>query len=197
VTEPLEVARSFCGALDTGDWHAITALTDAESLHDFAEERLAHARSLERGAGNRKYAGPPDAPPEVRRWLTERAERGLALSSLAEDFAGVQTVAELESLTPEQVAARALQGLFARTLAQIARAWLGVVTEDEDRVHAVYRARFLAAPDEEGTVAILSMRRSAAGWRVLWDGHGPFGLPGFGAHMYMVGRARRNTDPSA
>ncbi|MGH7648802.1 MAG: hypothetical protein ACREND_11840 [Gemmatimonadaceae bacterium] len=140
---------------------------------------------------------PPDAPPEVRRWFTERAERGLVLSSLAEDFAGVQTVAELESLTPEQVVASALQGLFARTLAKISRAWLGVVSEGENLAHAVYRARFLAAADHDGSVAILSMRRTAAEWRVLWDGYGPFGLPGFGANMYMVGRAPRTADPCA
>ncbi len=148
-------------------------------------------------AERQEYAGPPDAPPEVRRWLAERMPSGLALSSLAEDFAGVETAAELETMTPTQIAARALQGLFGRVRGEIARTWLGVVDEGTDRAHAVYRVRFPSVPDDEGSVAIVSMRLTSTGWRVLWDGRGPFGLPGFGPHTYLVARAPRSTDSAA
>lgn len=197
MTDAADVARRFCIALDHGDWLAITALTDPEWLRDFADERLEHARTLERDSERQEYAGPPDAPPEVRRWLAERMYSGLALSSLAEDFAGVETAAELETMTPQQIAAGALQGLFGRVRGEIARTWLGVVDEGTDRAHAVYRVRFPSVPDDEGSVAIVSMRRTSAGWRVLWDGRGPFGLPGFGPHTYMVARAPRSTDSAA
>jgi hypothetical protein len=197
MTDPADVAQRFCTALDHGDWLAITALTDPEWLHDFADERLEHARSLERASERQEYAGPPDAPPEVRRWFAERTVPGLALSSLAEDFAGIQTAAELETLTPAQIAAKALQGLFGRARGEIARTWLGVVSEGADHAHAVYRVRFPSVPDDEGSVGILSMRRTPTGWRVLWDGQGPFGLPGFGPHTYMVARAPQGTDPAA
>lgn len=197
MTDPADVAQQFCAALDHGDWLAITRLTDPEWLRDFAAERLEHARSLERAPEPQEYAGLPDAPPEVRRWFAERTAGGLALSSLAEDFAGIQTAAELATMTPPQIAAKALQGLFGRARGEIARTWLGVVSEGADHAHAVYRVRVPSVPDGEGSVAILSMRRAPTGWRVLWDGQGPFGLPGFGAHMYMVARAPQLTDPAA
>jgi hypothetical protein len=197
MTDPAYVAQRFCTALDHGDWLAITELTHPEWLHDFAAERLEHARSLERAPERQGSVVPPDAPPEVRQWLEGRAARGLVLSSVAEDFAGIQTASELETLTPAQIAAKALQSLFGRAPVEITRTWLGVVSEGADHAHAVYRARFPSVRDDVGSVGILSMRRTATGWRVLWDGQGPFGLPGFGPHMYMVARAPQSSDPAA
>jgi len=197
MTDPVDVARRFCTALDHGDWLTMTALTDPERLRDFADERLEHARSLERVSEHQEYPGPPDAPPEVRRWFAERTAPGLALSSLADDFAGIRTVAELETLAPTQIAAKALQALFGRARGEIVRTWLGLVSEGVDRAHAVYRAQLPSAPDDEGSVSVLSMRRTSTGWRVLWDGQGPFGLPGLGAHTYLISRAPHLTDPAA
>ncbi len=197
MTNAADVAQRFCAAIDHGDWLAITELTDPEWLHDFAAERLERARSLERAPERNENLVPPDAPPEVREWLAGRTTRGLTLSSLAEEIAGIQTAAELETLTPAQIAARALEVLFARAPAEITRTWLGVVSEGDDHAHAVYRARFPSVPGDEGSVGILSMRRTPSGWRVLWDGQGPFGMPGFGPHTYLVARASQSSDPAA
>lgn len=194
------IAQQFYVALDHGDWLAVAELTDPEWLRDFAEERLEYARTLERPPEPQAHAGPAgpaDAPPEVRKWLAEHTTRAPGRSSLAEEFDGARSVAELDSLTPVQLAAKSLHGLFGRARDQVERTWLGVVHEGTEQAHAVYRARFLLAADDEGSVGILSMRRTPAGWRVLWDGHGPFGLPGFGGHMYMVGRVAQSADPSA
>ena len=197
MTDPVDVAQRFCTALDHGDWLTMIALTDPERLRDFAAERLEHARSLGRASEHKESPALPDAPPEARRWFAERTAPGFAQSSLVEDFAGIRTVAELEALAPTQVAAKALQGLFGRARREIARTWLGVVSEGADHAHAVYRVQFPSVPDDEGSVSVLSMRRTSTGWRVLWDGQGPFGLPGFGAHTYLMARAPHVTDPAA
>jgi len=76
-----------------------------------------------------------------------------------------------------------------RAFADDRRTWLGVVDEGAEYAHALYRFRFHADPDLEGNVGILSMRRNSSGWGVLWNGQGPFGLPGFGPNMYIVARA--------
>src|SRR6185437_4367549 len=195
--EPASVARRFCVALDEGDWLAVAELTDPDSLREFADDRLDHARSLERGSYHFAPAvGPPDAPPEVRKWFAERAARTFLTSTVPEEFSGVETVAELEKLTPPQLAAKALEGVFGSAKRDTDRTWLGVVTEDAEFAHALYRFRFHADPDLEGSVGVLSMRRASTGWGVLWNGQAPFGLPGFGPNMYVVSRGSRRPNPS-
>jgi len=185
-----DVARRFCVALDKGDWMIVAELTDPGCLREFADDRLEHARAVEGGSDSRMLAGgPPDAPPEVRTCFAERAGRAFPKSSLPEEFAGVATVAALEKLKPSELAAKALQGLFGMAVSDSDRTWLGVVDEGAEYAHALYRFRFHADPDLEGSVGILSMRRNSTGWGVLWNGQGPFGLPGFGPNMYVVGRA--------
>lgn len=195
--EPANVARRFCAALDTGDWLTVAELTDPDWLREFADDRLEHARSPERGSHPLTHAdGPRDAPPEVRKWFAERSAKALANSSLVDEFPGVETVAKLEKLTPPRLAAKALEGVFGSARQEVDRTWLGVVNEGVEYAHALYRFRFHADPDPNGGVGVLSMRRTSTGWGVLWNGQGPFGLPGFGPNTYMVSRARRHANPS-
>lgn len=86
--------------------------------------------------------------------------------------------------------ARSLADIFGpRPSAQVSRTWLGVIAEPPDLAHVIYRARFIAIPDQPGSVGIISLRRHGAGWRVILDGSGPLRLPGFGGDMYFVARA--------
>lgn len=117
----------------------------------------------------------------------------------AHDWPTLSALVDKASLDDESDAghdelARSLADIFGPgPSAQVSRTWLGVIAEPPDLAHVIYRARFIAIPDQPGSVGIISLRRHEAGWRVILDGSGPLRLPGFGADMYVVARAQKST----
>jgi hypothetical protein len=189
------VVRKAFAELDSLRWAGVAALVHPETLARFHAMSLENARSAERHRG-KPYPRDPDMPAAVAAWFEEQRrkaeeEQKQSGSMLSLQYAGVDSLPQLETLSAEEMFARHLQANDPRELLrrqmmangmdvdafadidapfQPQRTVIGAAVEDDSTVQVVYRLRYPAGPPmEPGGAALVTTRRTPAGWR-LWSG---------------------------
>jgi hypothetical protein len=189
------VVRKAFVDIDSLRWAGAAALVHPQTLARFRASAIDQARSAARYQ-NAPYPTDPDMPPEVAAWHREqyrkRREEQQFGSALSHLYAGIDSLAQLEVLTAEEMFARHLQARDPRELLKAnrpesrnippatlrelevmfrtQRTVIGATVENDSTVQIVYRTQFPAVPDgEQGGVAVVEVRRTPVGWR-LWSG---------------------------
>ena len=89
-------------------------------------------------------------------------------------FGGARSLDEFKSLPADQVFVAYMRHVFEQMNAagnlQVTNTILGEVPEGGALMHVVYRARVVSAGGSISNVAVLSLRRSPAGWKALLSG---------------------------
>lgn len=189
LAEAEAVVRRAFEAVDERRWSDVVALVHPEAVRRLHASELQTARLLER-RGPELYRD-PEMPEEVARWYEERSRKHREeLGSPVRARYGVESLAELEALSPAELMARWLQGrdpresmlrhLHARGRAEVAdsvvarfpvpaRNVVGAVAQDDSTVQVVYTVRMPGDTCRTAAVqpALATVRRSPAGWR-LW-----------------------------
>jgi hypothetical protein len=99
-------------------------------------------------------------------------------------FAPAKSYAEIEKLPAERVYALYLAAVMKRVGSagplQVSNAVLGEVPEGDSLVHVVYRQRVRSGSAGANNVAVLTLRRTPGGWKVMLDAGqtGAAGPPG-------------------
>ena len=96
-------------------------------------------------------------------------------------FAPAKTYAEIEKLPAERVYALYLGAVMKRVGSagplQVTNTLLGEVAEGDSLVHVVYRQRVRSSSSGANNVAVLTLRRTPGGWKVVLDA-GQAGMSG-------------------
>jgi hypothetical protein len=199
-----EVVRELFTALDERRWIDATAFIDHRVLQRFRDQAVAAARSeresREQARRSHEEWYPPDTPPEVRAWLEQQRTTNLEwtadqTSDLSNEFAGIHTIEELESLEPAELFARHLEATDLRTAfdnevarhgvelpadeaARTARALaarrtvIGAITQSDSVVYVVYRTHRAHLPEARVPV-VATVRRTEDGWRLTQAAEDP------------------------
>jgi hypothetical protein len=195
------VVRSAFEAMDAKRWMDAAALVDPDALSRFRDWRIEHVREMERMRSTppeQRYG--PDTPPEVVAWFEEKrakaeeAERRSGFM-LPGEFARVESLEELEALSPKELFARYLEARDPReqfeqarkaagrelpgavvkqadAAVQAQRTVIGSTVENDSTVYVVYRTRLGNRPWEEpDRIAVTTVRRTPQGWRMRTGAH--------------------------
>ncbi len=194
---PEAVVRAVFAAVEAKQYEAVAPYIDPESLAEFHEYALAAALSQEKvrplTVEDLKRHDPemPDAVAEyqVQQFARRAADAG---SWLLRDYAGVETLEQLQALSPEQLLGRWLEAQapeyqlrqamrksrrpvpeadLLSGMPRIRRQVLGAVREGESVAHVVYRFTWQIGSEEEpeGEVKVTTLRRTPASWRMIWS----------------------------
>jgi hypothetical protein len=193
VPEAEAVATRLLTALDSARWRAAASLFHPMALEGFRRTQIERAEMMSRtDSASRRWYG-PDTPPEVAAWLARRDSQARAHFSngIVRDFAGLMRRAQLDSLAADDLLARWLEAHDERTQLRAATAQVppamvrmfvgdttnfvrrrvvGSVGENDSTAHVVIRtgSNIRVMPGDPGRVALLTLRRTPAGWRV-WN----------------------------
>ncbi len=187
-----EAARAIFAALAEERWADAAALVHPDTTREFRERHLAHERRRLPGRGQsveERMQLAPGMPREVAEYHARR-EADLVEEFpppvLADGYAGVQTLDELEALAPQEMLARFLEAAdwryrgvrqlehAGRTVSAETRAYLphgvhhvlGAVADGETLAYVVYRYQhFHDESDSPREVQTLKMKRTEEGWR--------------------------------
>jgi hypothetical protein len=179
-TSPADVARLVYTLVDGGNWPGAAALLDPEAMADFQREQVEHARAMARWAEARPE-GTGGAPPVGGDLLLRYIYK-------------VRTPDELAALPPATVTARMLAAKHRRHRSRprgpptppeplVTRVVVGSVAEGDSLAHVVLRTRIEGAavplPSPVADAAdVLTLRRTAAGWRAQLNGGLIYGAGG-------------------
>ncbi len=198
-----QAARTLFRALVEERWEDAAGLVHPETLQEFRESHLENARHmLERERPEsaedlmRREPGMPRVVAEYQANRSAEMQRMYPPPAVAEGFARVESLAELEALSPREMFARFLEAADWRYRAarQIERAGgtitpeqravlprnrhqvLGAVPDGEAVAYVVYRIIHLDDDaDSPREVQTLRMERTSEGWRarnIYFGGHG-------------------------
>jgi hypothetical protein len=222
-TGPAEaVARQVIAHMDAMRWNEAAALFHPEAREAFKRTQLQQARGMEQVFQRMAAAPTPGMPAALSEWMARNDSIGRAqgFSFLSMQFAGITRAGQLDSLPSVEVLARWLQARDdrARGIPAITRAAatarsepveaptrtssvVGGVWENDSTAQVLVRSRLQRplVPDP-GTLSVMSMRRTPAGWRVwtvdgseAWMGTARAGLPMISGQISQQLEARRDS----
>jgi hypothetical protein len=183
---PGDVVREVLALLEHQRWSDVVAFLDPTSVRLAWEERLASARqpptSQKPMTAEQYREHDPTMPLEVAQWQVDRIN-SYSSEPRFNDIAGIETLEQLEQLTPQELAARMLEAGDSRYHLKAARAEHGVEIDandhferrevigevvDAETAYVLYRTRYPGGLHEESKVT--ELRRTAAGWKLLPKG---------------------------
>jgi hypothetical protein len=198
--EAAQAARTLFLAVAEARWADAAAFVHPETLEEFRERHLENARQaperLRPESAEELMRQEPGMPRVVAEYQASRSaemRRKYPPPSLADGFARVETLGELEALSAREMFARFLEATDWRYIAarQIERGGgtispegraalprtrhevLGAVPDGDDAAYIVYRIIHVADGPRE--VQTLRMERTPEGWRarnIYFAGHG-------------------------
>jgi hypothetical protein len=139
-------------------------------------QRALSALATQDAAAFAREASPQDLAAFRTQFLptAKKAFDGQQREQVLAMFPPAKTYADIEKLPPERLFSQYLQGVMARMAAngplQVSNSILGEVAEADSMTHIVYRQRVAAGTDRANNVAILSLRRTPGGWKVVLQG---------------------------
>jgi hypothetical protein len=190
------VVRTAFAEIEAMRWDAVASLVHPETLERFREWQIDIARTSEHQLDEGTLAREPELPPEVAAWFDAQRKKQEEYweeygPRLSHTFAGIEKFEELESLSATELFARYLQAQDPREQAlrqarregkeiSIAgiekelmveqRVVVGSVMEDDSTAQVIYRTRTklkLMPEGDEGRAAVVTVRRTPEGWRIL------------------------------
>lgn len=214
VPHPSQVAAEAFRAIEQGRWEDLASLVDPADVQRFRDEQVrlwTEPRLLPTITVEQLRRHEPEMPQAVAEYQAEQFQKRQQefTTRISAEFAGVDSPAQLESLSAIELLARHLQArspearvrallaMQGRTLpAELSReamlgphyAVIGSVAEGESLAHVVYRMQVGPVPDAggmdqewmEAPLRVASLKRTPAGWRLKLT-HDLFGLEGWGA----------------
>ena len=175
-TEALRVAAEVIAAYEAKQWARVAQLTHPQALAEFQSEHLTRARQWQSFPVAMEV---PDSimPPEVAKYFDDMRTRVLSEHGNPGlfGFAGVDSIADLERMSPEELLVSYLEGHDPKPeqydggeVPSSRRTILGSVSEGDSATHVLYRVR-TTVEGFSGTerVLVLTLRRSNGIWRIL------------------------------
>ena len=175
-SEAVNIAAEAIAAYEAKNWRHVAQLTHPQALAEFQSEHLERARGWQHIPS---LVEVPDSimPPEVVKYFDEMRTRVFSEHGNPglHGFAGVDSLANLERLAPEDLLVSYLEGsdpkpeqYEGRRPPISTRTVLGSITEGDSSTHVVYRLRTdVDGFDGMERIAVLTLRRIESGWRIL------------------------------
>ncbi len=207
---PSEVVREVIALMRTERWSEIPAWIEPEAVQKNWENRLGQARQQQadphRLTVEQYREHQPEMPIEVAQWTVDQHNRSAGELRFL-DVPGVETIEELERLTPVELMAWMLQAGDSRyqLQAEISRqkpelAELGIESPPDERevvgeviagelAYVVFVTRYAMSGSREPALAVL--RRTVEGWRLMPDSqllHGSSSFVSIGADSSPTAR---------
>jgi hypothetical protein len=189
---PGAVARAYFDAMDAREFEAAVRYMDPAKVVDFHQNMSMTLRVITKGFTREELKlGDLDLTTclgdELVEHLTNPPPQGIVPFPMAREFAGIESVQQLDDIGPPELLERHLRaqtpehqeketireghhpfpdGIVASDRRQV----IGAVREGEDLAHVVWRstATYRSGRIEEDVFA-MTLRRTEAGWRVTFE----------------------------
>jgi hypothetical protein len=168
LTSPRAAVNAAFDAMSRKQWARVAALSDSAYLNQWREQQLVYADADKIERDNKKKHQKQYGLPKCVQKYFESQESNYS-DTFLKGFAGAKSIAQLETLTPEQLFASWLAGgdavkANARTTT---RTILGDVPESEYVTHIIYRMTPTPPGTSDDGVERITVRRYNGEWHVV------------------------------
>jgi hypothetical protein len=168
LTSPRAAVNAAFDAMSHKQWARVAALSDSAFLSQWREQQLVYADADKIEKDNKKKNQKSYGLPKCVQKYFESQESNYS-DTFLKGFAGAKSIAQLETLTPEQLFASWLAGgdavkANARTTT---RTILGEIPESEYVTHLIYRMTPTPPGTSDDGVERITVRRYNGEWHVV------------------------------
>jgi hypothetical protein len=162
--EPIAVVRTAFRAYEAKEWSEFARLIHADALTEFRSQHLGMAQAWEAHSAEIN---------EVRQRTESNPDPG---NPMLQQFAGVKTLSELRTLSPQAFLARYLEATSPKANPRdpdyqppiATREVIGEVAETKDLVHVVYRVHTdVGRYGRTESIEVIPVKRVANGWQLM------------------------------
>jgi hypothetical protein len=168
LSSPRAAVNAAFDAMSHKQWARVAALSDSAFLAQWREQQLVYADADKIEKDNKKKHQKQYGLPKCVQKYFESQESHYS-DTFLKGFAGAKSIAQLETLTPEQLFASWLAGgdQVKANARNTTRTILGEVTESEYVTHVIYRMTPTPPGTSDDGVERITVRRYNGEWHVV------------------------------
>jgi hypothetical protein len=168
LTSPRAAVNAAFDAMSHKQWARVAALSDSAFLSQWREQQLVYADADKIERDNKKKHQKQYGLPKCVQKYFESQESNYS-DTFLKGFAGAKSIAQLETLTPEQLFASWLAGgdEVKANARSTTRTILGEVPESEYVTHVIYRMTPTPPGTSDDGVERITVRRYNGEWHVV------------------------------